>query len=34
MSSVLTLPKLARMLGQPCTTRNMNSLQKWADTMR
>jgi uncharacterized protein (DUF1697 family) len=34
MSSALTLPKLAKVLGQPCTTRNMNSLRKWADTMR
>jgi uncharacterized protein (DUF1697 family) len=34
MSSALTLPKVAKLLGQPCTTRNMNSLQKWADTLR
>lgn len=34
MSSALTLPKVAKLLGQPCTTRNMNSLRKWADSMR
>jgi uncharacterized protein (DUF1697 family) len=34
MSSALTLPRLAKALGQPCTTRNMNSLAKLAEQLR
>jgi uncharacterized protein (DUF1697 family) len=34
MSSALGLPKLAKTLGQPCTTRNMNSLRKLAEQLR
>ena len=29
MSSAITLPKLPKVLGQPCTTRNTNSLPSW-----